>query len=82
MAAEGPKLRTAGEAPFARASDFNYRRRFLFIGLRIRCEQQRSGDQQQDLPLSTDHASRPSLTKNQTIASEPTPSIHHAPTSH
>jgi hypothetical protein len=37
---------------------------------------------QQQPQLWPDQASRPSLTKNQTIANEPTPSIHHAPKSH
>lgn len=38
--------------------------------------------QQQNSHVSPDHASRPSLTNNQTITNEPTPSIHHAPKSH
>ena len=43
----------------------------------------RNGPAFQQQPHSPpDHASRPSLTRKYTIASEPTPSIHHAPTSH
>ena len=50
----------------------------------ICCERQRGSHRQpqHDSQLSPVHASRPSLTKNHTIANEPTPSIHHAPKSH
>jgi hypothetical protein len=78
MATKGPKLVSPpGKATFARAPDSPYRRL-------ARAPRNRKSDrQEQQAPHSrSDHASRPSLIKNHTIANAPTPSIHHAPVSH
>src|SRR5215471_21554759 len=72
---------THPEGPTTGGADFEDRSRLLFLRLHTRGEEQRYRNQQSQHSLP-DHASRPSLIKNHTIASEPTPSIHHAPVIH
>jgi hypothetical protein len=55
------ETRSAGETPFTRSAEFNYRRRFLLFGLRLFREQKESGHQANYCPAPYHSTPDPSL---------------------